>query len=94
MTNRFISQPLAFDALQGDVRARHVVNAPRNAVRMPEIKFGGVAMQVLFGAMLIDADHASFEHAVIAFNAVGVDVSAGLSVGVWPAAGFVDTGLS
>ena len=35
---------------------------------MAKIEFGNIAMQVLLGAMLIDAVHAALEYAVIAFT--------------------------
>jgi hypothetical protein len=39
-----------------------------------EIEFRNVSMQVLFGAMLIEALHAAFKDAVVAFDGVCVHI--------------------
>jgi len=53
LRSRFISQPLAFDALQGTVGPLAIVNAEPDAVAIAEIKFGEIAVKVLLAAVLI-----------------------------------------
>jgi hypothetical protein len=48
--------------LQRDVGAHGIINAEPNAIVVPEIKLRKVAMQMLFGTMLVDAFHAAFEN--------------------------------
>ena len=71
-----ISQALTADLLQGAIGALLVIPVQRRAVVVAEVKFREVAVQMLFGAMLIDALHAALEDAEIAFNRVGVDGAA------------------
>ena len=82
LRSRFIGQPLAFDAEQRAFGASSVVNAEFDAIGVAEIELGEIAVKVLFAAMLIDADHAALEDAEIALDGVGVDLRAGLAVGV------------
>ena len=77
LRSRFIGQSLPFDAEQRAVGALDVVDAEPNAIGVPEIKLGQIAVKMLLAAMLIDADHAALENAVIAFDGVGVDLLAG-----------------
>ena len=85
MTSRFISQPLTLDALQGKVGARQVINTKLLAIGVAEIKFGQITVKVLLSAVLIDADHASFEDAVVAFDGTGADgdASAVVNIGIF-----------
>jgi hypothetical protein len=53
-----------------------------------EVKFLQLAVKVLLAAMLIDALHAAFENAEVAFNGVGVNVAANVFLGA-VADGFV-----
>jgi hypothetical protein len=71
--NCSVSQPSSLNAFQGDIGAGGVINLAFSAVVVAEIKFGGVAAQVSFRAMLVSSDHSFLEHAVKAFNRVGVD---------------------
>src|SRR6185437_7731722 len=64
---------LANDALGQLIGAGGIVHAKRNAVVMAEVKLRKIAVQMLFAAMLVDAEHAAFEHTEIAFNRVGGD---------------------
>ena len=48
----------------------------RNPVVVTKFKLGGVAMKMLFPAVLINAFHAALEDAEITFNRVCVDVAA------------------
>ena len=47
----------------------------QGAVRIPEIKFVQVALQVLFAAVVIHAAHTALEDAKEAFDGVGGDVA-------------------
>jgi hypothetical protein len=49
-----------------------------------EIKFRDIAVKVLLFAVLIDALHAAFEHAVVAFRRVDIDLGSGRAIGVAP----------
>lgn len=53
-----IGEPLAFDALHRDLGSINIAVALRNAMIVAEVIFGQVAVQMLFTAMLIDADAA------------------------------------
>jgi hypothetical protein len=55
-----VCEPLAFGALNRALASYNIVNAKRNTVRITEVEFAQIAMQVLFVAVLIDAFHASF----------------------------------
>lgn len=71
-----IGETLTLGTLQGNERPNVIVNAHGNAVALAEVKFRQIAVQMVFGAMLIDALHAALEDREIAFNGVGVDVAA------------------
>src|SRR5579859_1256494 len=71
--SRSIGQPLADCALNRPCGALNVIYAQRNAIGIAEIVFAQIAMQVLFGAVLIDALHAAFEDRIEAFDRVGGD---------------------
>lgn len=53
--------------------ARVIVISKFDAVVISEIKFGKVAVQMGFAAMLINTLHAAFENREITFNRVGMD---------------------
>ena len=74
-TNCSIGQPLADGTPQRDIGTACIVHAQTGAVVVSEIELGGVAVQVMLGTMLGDADHPAFEHAVEAFGGVGVDIA-------------------
>lgn len=50
--------------------AFRVINAEAGAVRIPEIEFVQIRLQVLFAAVVIHATHAALENAKIAFDCV------------------------
>jgi hypothetical protein len=76
LRSRLISEPLADDAHKGALGALNVIYAKANAIAIPKIELGKIAMQMAFAAMLVNAFHAAFEHAVEAFNGVGVNLAA------------------
>jgi hypothetical protein len=57
-----IGRALANHALRQFVGALGIVHAKRNAVVIAKIKFRQIAMQMLFGAMLIRAFHTALEY--------------------------------
>ena len=67
--------------------ARAIVNAELDAIGIPEIELGEIAVKVLFSAVLVNADHAALEDAIVALDSVGADSHATLpvNVGVFPA---------
>src|SRR5690349_4834560 len=71
-----IGEALADAALYGCVGARHVVNAQRDAMVVPEVELAQIAMQVLLTAVLIDALHTALEDREVALDGVGVRVPA------------------
>lgn len=72
-TNCSVGEALALGARNDQVCALHVIDAQADAVVIPEVKFRDVAVQMMLRAMLVDADHAALENAVVAFDRVGVD---------------------
>src|SRR6185369_1567563 len=68
-----VREALAFAALNGKYRTFSIGNV---AGRIAEIELCQIAMQVLFGAMLIDALHAAFEDREITLNRVRMDLAA------------------
>ena len=56
-----ICNPLADDALKREVDPLNIVHAKRDAISIPEIVIGKVAVQVLLRAMLIDLLHTALE---------------------------------
>ena len=56
-----------------------IVHADRSAVVEPEIKFRQIAVQVLFGAVLMDALHAAIEQAEHVFSGVAANEGVGLT---------------
>ncbi len=73
MTNRFIGQPLPFDALDRGMRAGGITHAELFAVIIAEIELGEIAMQMLLVAMLVHAEHAALEDTEIVFDRVCCD---------------------
>lgn len=59
-----IREALADDAFHRAKGARLIVDAKCNTIAVSEIKFSEIAMQVFFGAMLINALHAAFENRI------------------------------
>ena len=53
--------------------SHHVIDTKRDAVRVAEIEFAQIAVQMLFVAVLINAFHATLENAVKPFDCVGMD---------------------
>jgi hypothetical protein len=82
LRSRFINQPLSFDALQGEISSRQIVNAKLLAIGIAEIEFGKIAVKVLLAAMLVNSDHATFENRVIALNGIGGDDDPSLAIAV------------
>lgn len=72
-TSRSVGQALADNTLQDVVGASDVVYSQAHSIVVPKVKFGDVAVQVFFPAMLVDAFHAALEHAVETFNGVGMN---------------------
>lgn len=73
LVSSFIGQALAFNRCDGVGRSALVINAEGDTVIVAEFVLGKIAVQVLLGAMLIDALHAALEDAEYAFDGVGVD---------------------
>src|SRR5271157_2033690 len=62
-TSRSICKPLSDDTLERPVRALNIINTEADAVVIPKVKFGDVAVEMSLTAMLIDALHPPLEHA-------------------------------
>jgi len=56
----FVSQPLALDALKGDVGAVRVIEAKLGAGVLAEVEFGQVAVEMLAVDVLVNANDAAF----------------------------------
>ena len=65
-----ICQPLAFRALNRAMRALGIVHAKARAVRIAEIEFAQIRLQMLFSAVVVHAAHPAFEYAEKAFYGV------------------------
>src|SRR5690348_2405255 len=65
-----ISEPLADDTTERGFEARFIVNAECDAVVVPKIKLGKVAMQMGVAALLICAAHPAFKDREISFDGV------------------------
>jgi hypothetical protein len=76
-----IREPLPFDSVECPNRPLLVVNAKRNARVVPEIELRQIPVQMLFGAMLVDAMHAALKDAEHAFDGVRVGIAAHVFVG-------------
>src|ERR1700681_1766461 len=73
VTSGAVRQALADDSFERALGALHIVHAEPHAVAIPEIEFRQVAVQVLLGAMLIHALHATLEDRIEAFDRIGGD---------------------
>ena len=82
LRSRSIGQPLPDDAAKGFVGPLRVVDAIGDALVVPEVELGKVAVQMLFAAMLIDALHPALEDAEKAFDGVGVERPAPVFAGL------------
>jgi hypothetical protein len=69
-----VQEALTSRAADRIVGAHFVVPAECAAPVVAELKLGRVPMKVLLSAVLIDAFHASLEHAEIAFDRVRMDM--------------------
>src|SRR3954468_4438643 len=74
--SRSKGQPLANDAPDRTRSTLSVVDTKSNAVAVPEIKFAEITVQMVLGAMLIDALHAPLEDRKISFNGVSMSYPA------------------
>src|SRR5438067_1050216 len=74
--SRSVGEPLADDAAERPVGALYIVNAECDALVVPEVELGEVALQVLFVDVVIYADDSALQDREIAFNGVGVRVAA------------------
>src|ERR1700687_1328170 len=74
VTSRPIGQSLADSALNRAGGTLNIIYAEPNAVAISEIEFRKITVQMLLGAMLIDALHAALENRVVAFDRVGGDI--------------------
>src|ERR1700735_668047 len=70
-----ICQSLPGNSLKRAACASIIIHAKRNAVAVAEIKLREITVQMLFGAMLVDALHAALEDRIVALNRVRADVS-------------------
>jgi len=71
-----IGKALADHTTNRAIGALHVINPKPDAVTVPKIELGKVAMQMPLRTMLVDADHATFEDREETFDGVGVRVAA------------------
>ena len=55
-TSRFIGEPLALDALKGDLGTAHVINSKTLAIAIAEIELCQIAVQMGFADVVINAD--------------------------------------
>src|SRR3981081_1589229 len=75
LVSRPVRETLALDTLHGKHRTFPIVDPESNTVRIAEIEFGKVAMQMLLFAMLVDAFHAALEDRIVAANRVRGDIT-------------------
>ena len=61
-TSRSISEAFANDTSQGAISAANVIDANCNTGVIAKIKFGQIAVKMLFGTLLINAFHATLEN--------------------------------
>ena len=74
-TRFFVGQTLTDYALNGFGRTLNVLNAQGGAFIIPEIKLAKVALQVLFGHMMINAIDAALQDGEIAFDGIRMRVA-------------------
>src|SRR5205823_12408892 len=77
-TSLLIGQPLADNALKNAARASFIIATERLSIAVTELKLGEVTVQMLLGAMLIDATHTALEDAERALNGVRCYVAANI----------------
>src|SRR5262249_32124186 len=70
-----IGEPLTLDARQGEFGTAHVINSAAVAVRVAEIKFRQIPMQMRLADVVIDANNPALENGKIVFDGVAVDVA-------------------
>jgi hypothetical protein len=70
VVSRSIGQPLAGDALQGDIGACHIIYAEPDAIGIAEVEFCEITVKVFLAAMLVDADHVALEDREIALDRI------------------------
>jgi len=75
-TSRSIGQPLSDCPFERLGRAAFVADSKRLAVRIAEIEFVQIPLQMLHAAMLVGSDHAALKEAEGAFNGVGRNFAA------------------
>src|SRR5437763_670040 len=80
-TSCFISQALADDALDREVRAARIVDAEPFAVAVAEVEFGKVAVKVLLAHMEVAADDPALQDREEAFNRIRVELAAHIFFG-------------
>jgi hypothetical protein len=76
-----IGQSATNDAAKCILAALSVLNAEGGAVVVTELKLRDVAVQMLLGAMLIDALHAALENRKAAFDSVRVNAATAILTG-------------
>jgi hypothetical protein len=74
-TSRSIGEPFADYAAKRAIGAFSVIDAERNAVVMPEIEFGEVAMQMFLADVLIDTVDPSLQDRKVPFSSIGVGIA-------------------
>ena len=72
-TSRLIGQPLTNDTTKYLFGASLIVNPKGDAVAVPEIELGHVAMHMALAGVLVNALHATLEDAEIALDGLSVD---------------------
>jgi hypothetical protein len=70
-----IGKSLADDTFKRAFGARSVINTEFYTIRITEIKFGQISVQMALAAVLIDTAHAAFKDRIIPFDGVSVNVS-------------------
>src|ERR1035438_8928856 len=71
---RSIGEPFPDNTLQRALGALGVIYAEFDAIAMAEIELCDIAMQMLLGAMLVNAFHAALENAVVSLSRIDTDL--------------------
>lgn len=71
-----VGEPLAFGGFQRSNRALHIAETQSDPVIVSEVELREITVEVLLGAMLIDALYAPLEDREVAFDRVRVDLAA------------------
>lgn len=71
-----VCKPLTFGPFEGFFRPGKITDSKRHAVVIAEIKLAEIAMEVAFGAMLVNAPHAALEDGEVGLNVIGSDITA------------------